>query len=192
MKKRNSSYQFRITKLGFTLMEMVIALIPLSVLIGVTTYLFTVSMQAWSSGLLHAEVREDMSYAIEKTVRDLKEAELGSLRQYNLGSGDIAHTIQYNDLSGNTYVLYLYNAGDGVLDSIYSEGLYDLRKADLSGGDIPASGEGTLILQDLVSPDALTPATALTINNNQITLNFVVQRNNETVIVRTKVRPRNL
>ena len=155
VKTLNSSYELRTTKRGFTLIEMLIALVPLSVLIGVSTYLFTVSMKAWSTASLRTEIRENMSYAMEKTVRDLKETALGSLRQYDSGGGDIAHTIQYDDLSGNTYVLYLYNASDGILDSIYSESFYDLRKADISGGDIPTSGDGTLILQDLVSSDDL-------------------------------------
>ncbi len=179
-------------KRGFTLLETLIVFALLSVLLGVSAHLFTVSMRAWGTGRLRTEIREDMSYAMEKTVRDLKEMALGSLCQYDLGSGDIAHTIQYDDLSGNTYVLYLYNADDGTLDSTYSESLYDLRKADIDGGDVPTSGDGVLILRDLVSPDAAAPATASTINTNQITLNFVVQRSDEIVIFRTKVRPRNL
>ena len=192
METRNTNYESRITKCGFTLLELLIALMPLSALIGVSAYLFTVSLRAWSTGGLRTEIREDISYAMEKTVRDLKEMALGSLCQYDSGSGDIAQTIQYDDLSNNTYVLYLYNAADGTLDSTYSQSLYDLRKADIDGGDVPASGDGALILRDLVSPDAAAPATALTINTNQITLNFVVHRSDEIVIFRTKVRPRNL
>ncbi len=173
-------------------METLIVFALLSVLLGVSAYLFTVSMRAWSTGGLHTEIREDMSYAIEKSVRALQEMGQGSLCQYDLGSGDIAHTIQYDDLSGNTYVLYLYNAADGTLDSTYSQSLYDLRKANIDGGDAPTSGDGVLILRDIVSPDAAAPATALTINTNQITLDFVVQRSDEIVRLRTKVRPRNL
>jgi prepilin-type N-terminal cleavage/methylation domain-containing protein len=179
-------------KRGFTLLEILIAISLLSVLLGVSAYLFAVSMRAWSIGQVHTEVREDISYAIEKTVRDLKEMSMDSLCQYDLGSGSIAHTIQYDDLTGNRYVLYLYNASDGTLDSTYSESFYDLRKANINGGDVPSSGDGALILRDLVSPDAAAPATALTINTNQITLDFVVQRSDETARLRTKVRPRNL
>jgi len=62
------------------------------------------------------------------------------------------------------------------------------------GGDSPASGDGMLILQDLVSPDAVAPATSLVIepSGTQVTLDFAVQRNEETVRIRTIVRPRNL
>jgi prepilin-type N-terminal cleavage/methylation domain-containing protein len=177
-------------KRGFTLLETLIAFLLFSVLMGVSAYLFTVSLRAWGTGRLRTEVREDMSYAMEKTVRDLKEMANGSLSQYL----SIAHTIQYDDLSGNRHVLYLYNADDGTLDSTYSESLYDLHKADISGGDTPASGDGKLILRDLVSPDAAALSTALTIdpNGTQVTLDFVVQRNDEIVRTRTKVRPRNL
>jgi len=190
MTENSQNADGRRQKKGFTLLETLIVFSLLSVLMGVSAYLFTVSLRAWGTGSLRTEIREDMSYAMEKTVRDLKEMANGSLHQYN----SIAHTIQYDDLSGRTYVLYLYNANDATLDSTYSKSLYDLRKADIDGGDTPASGGGVLILRDLISPDAAAPATALTIDpsGTQVSLDFVVQRRDETVRTRTKVRPRNL
>lgn len=175
-------------KRGFTLVEIMIALSLFSVLICVSAYLFAVGLRVWSTASLRTEIREDMSYAMDKTVRDLKETANASLSQYS----SIANTIQYDNLSGNTYVLYLYNADDATLDSTYGQSIYDLRKADIDGGDTPANGEGVLILKDLVSPDAAAPATALTINSNQVTLDVVVHRSDEIVRIRTKVRPRNL
>lgn len=164
-----------------------------SVLLGVSGYLFIVSLRAWDSGRQRTGIREDINYAMEKMVRDLKEMANASLTQYDAGSGDIAHTIQYDDSNANTYALYLYNADDGSFDSTYSESLYDLRKADIDGGDTPASGDGVLILRDLVSPDASEPATGLTIiGTHEVTLDIVVQRDDETVTIRTTVRPRNL
>ncbi len=188
----NQNTDDRRYKRGFTLLETLIVFSILSVLMGVSVHLFAVSLRAWGTGSLGTEIREDMSYAMEKTVRDLKAMALGSLSQYDSGSGDIAHTIQYDDLSGNTYVLYLYNADDATLDSTYSQNLYDLRKADIDGGDTPVSGGGVPILRDLVSPDTTAPATALTISATQVTLDFVVQRSDEIVRIRAKVRPRNL
>ena len=181
-------------KRGFTLLETLIVFSLLSVLMGVSAHLFTVSLRVWGTGSLRTEIREDMSYAIEKIVRDLKEMAIRSLYQYNPGGGDVAHTVQYDDFAGNTYVFYLYNSADLSFDSSYTESLYDLRKADIDGGDIPASGGGLLILRDLVSPDAAAPATALSIdpNGTHVTLDFVVQRGSETVRIRTKVSPRNL
>jgi len=188
-KKSQNAFGRRKTK-GFTLLETLIAFSLLSILMCVSAYLFTVSLRAWSTGSLRTEIREDMSYAMEKTVRDLKETANAGLGQYN----SIAHTIQYDDLSGNTYVLYLYNSNDTTLDSTYGESFYDLLKADIDGGDTPASGDGIPILRDLISPDAATPATALTIepSGTQVTFDFAVQRSKETVRMRTKVRPRNL
>jgi len=179
---------------GFTLIEMIIVLFLLAMLLGVTGLVFLVSLRAWDSGRIRGGIREDVSYAMEKTVRDLKEMALRSLYQYNPGGGDVAHTVQYNDFAGNTYVFYLYNADDSSFDSTYSESLYNLRKANTSQGGNPALGDGVLILRDLVSPDAAAPATALSIdpNGTQVTLDFVVQRSDEIVRTRTKVRPRNL
>jgi prepilin-type N-terminal cleavage/methylation domain-containing protein len=175
---------------GFTLIEMLIVLLLSAMLSGVTGLVFLVSLRAWDSGRIRTGIREDISYAAEKVVRDLKEMALRSLSQY----GSIAHTVQYNDFAGNTYVFYLYNADDSSFDSTYSEGLYNLRKANTSQGNNPALGDGVLILRDLVSPDAAAPATDLSIdpNGTQVTLDFVVQRSDEIVRIRTKVRPRNL
>jgi len=182
----------RLAKQGFTLIETIIVLLLMAILLGATGFVFLVSLRAWDSGCIRGGIREDASYAMENMVRDLKAMAMGSLSQYDSGSGNIAHTIQYDDLSGNTYVLYLYNADDATLDSTYSQSLYDLRKADITEGDDPALGEGTLILRDLVSPNATSPATALAISGNQVTIDFVLRRGNETVRTRTKVRPRNL
>lgn len=187
--KNQSTYNHGYER-GFTLLETLIVFSLLSILMYVGAYLFTVSLRAWITGSLRTEIREDMSYAIEKTVGDLKEAANSSLRQYN----SIANTIQYDDLSGNTYVLYLFNADDAVLDSTYSQDFYDLIRADIDRGDTPSSGSGVPVLRDLISPDATSQATSLTIapGGTQVTLNFVVQRSDETIRMRTKVRPRNL
>ena len=174
---------------GFTLIETIIVLLLLTTLMGVIGFISMAGLHAWNTGYIHAGIREDVSYAMEKIGRDLKEMADDSLEQYS----SIDHTIQFNDLDDNTYVLYLYNSNDSSLDSTYSESLYDLLKAGIPT-DNPTSGEGVLILRDLVSPDAVPPATALTIdpNGTQITLDFVVQRSNEKVRARTKIRPRNL
>jgi len=181
----------KVTNRGFTLIETIIVLLLLPMLLGVVGSVFIVSLRAWDAGLIRGGIREDVSYAMEKVVRDLREMANASLGQYSL----IAHTIDFNDLDGNSFVFYLYNVDDSSFDSTYSESFYDLRKANISGGDDPAYGGGLLILQDLVSPDASAPATALTIDPNdpnQVTLDFVVQRSDEIVRIRTKIRPRNL
>jgi len=177
-----------VAKRGFTLIETIIVLLLFAMLLGVAGSVFIVSLHTWDAGCLRAGIREDVSYAMEKVVRDLKEMANGSLSQYSL----IANTIQFDERGGDTYVFYLYNSADASFDSSYTESLYNLRKANITQGDEPASGEGTLILRDLVSPDAATPATALTISGAQVTLDFVVQRSDEIVRIRTKVRPRNL
>ena len=179
-----------VTNRGFTLIETLIVLLLLAILLGVSGSLFVVSLRAWDSGFLRTGIREDVSYSMEKVVRDLKEIANGGLNQYS----SIAHTIQYDEISGDgdTYVLYLYNSADPVFNSRYNRDFYNLHRANITQGDDPALGDGVLILRDLVSPDAASPVTTLTISGNQVTLDFVVQRSDETVRLRTKVRPRNL
>jgi len=179
---------------GFTLIETVIVLLLLAILLGTTGFVFLVSLRAWDSGCIRGGIREDASYAMDKIVRDLKEMANGALSQYN----SIANTIEYKEFlptgGGDRYVLYLYNSADTSFDSSYTESHYNLCKANISQGDNPALGDGVLILRDLVSPDATAPATALTIDPNgaQVTLDFVVQRSDEIVRTKTKIRPRNL
>lgn len=177
-----------VTNRGFTLIETIIVLLLLAVLLGVVGSVFIVSLHAWDSGCIRGGIREDTSYAMEKTVRDLKEMANASLGLYN----SIEHTIQFDEKGGDTYVFYLYNADDSSFDSTYSESFYDLRKAAKSQLDAANYAAGVPILRDLVSPDATPPATALTVDPNQVTLDYVVQRSDEIVRVRTKVRPRNL
>ena len=182
----------RVTNRGFTLIETIIVLLLLAMLLGVVGSVFIVSLRAWDAGLIRGGIREDVSYAMEKVVRDLKEMANGSLKKHN----SITNTIEYREFrpdgGGNTYVFYLYNSDDSSFDSSYTESHYNLYKAE---GDNPLLGDGVLILRDLVSPNAAPPATALTIDPNdpnQVTLDFVVQRSDEIVRIRIKIRPRNL
>ena len=180
--------KIKVLNQGFTLIETIIVLLLLAVMLGVTGFVCIVSLRAWDTGCLRSGIREDVNYAMEKVIRDLKEMANASLDQYD----SIEHTIQFEETGGDTYVLYLYSLDDPVFNSTYNRDFYNLHKANITQGDDPDSGEGVLILRDLVSPDAASPATALTISGNQVTLDFVVQRNDETVRLRAKVRPRNL
>jgi len=335
--------KLRYANRGFTIIEVLVVLVFFPILFGASGFLIITSLRALNSSIEHADVRDDMTFATEKIVRDLKKTAEGGLSQYS----SIAHTIEIDTVDGSTSVFYLYNASDTTLDSTYSESTYDLRRActvpscwtqiiydefetdfgnwtdggtdctryisgpfahqgiaaieiqdntsssvmstsdlDLSsysqvlvefwyhprdldgvedfwlqistnGGDSystvqtwvngtdftngsfyeesvtitgytltdetrirfrvdasgnddniyfdevrvsastgvtdsPSSGEGMLLLRDVVSPDATEPATDLTISGNEVTLDLVVQRGTETMTMRTKVRPRNL
>jgi len=334
--------RLRRTNRSFTIIEVLVVLVLFPILFGASGFLFITSLRALNSSIEHAGIREDMTFAMEKIVRDLKKTTQGGLSQYS----SIAHTIEIDGLDGGTQVYYLYNADDTTLDSTYGESFYDLRRANtvagwtqiiydefetdfgnwtdggsdcarytggtfahqgddavelqdntstsvVSTGDLamstysevkvefwywadsmesgedfwlqistnggnsyatakswvsgtdfsndtfyeesvtitgytltdetrirfrldasdnfddvyfdeirvsgstggsesPESGEGMLILRDLVSPDATEPATDLTISGNEITLDLVVTRGTETMVMRTKARPRNL
>ena len=78
----------------------------------------------------HAGIRDDMTLAMKKVVRNLEETAAGGLSQYS----SIAHTIEIDAVDGETYVYYLYNSDDSTLNSTYGESTYDLRRAKTTGG----------------------------------------------------------
>lgn len=174
---------------AFTILELMIVVIMLPVLVGVVILAFNTVLKSWNSSLKSITYREDIEIGVDKMSRALRESEKGSLTQYN----SISHTLQFDEVGGDTYVYYLYNASDTSFDSTYSEDLYALKKADITSGQDPSSGDGVVILRDVVSPDAASPATSIIIGNGRIvTLDLVVQRfENKKIRFRQKVRARN-
>lgn len=168
-------------KRGFTLIELMIAILFFVILTGVVAYVFHVILYSWYNQETRAGIDIDIDSATEEAVRDIREAKAVS----SVNSDEIRFTADQS----NYYIYYLYNADDSYPPA-FDESSYDLRRAPLTGG-ISGSftyGTGKIIVIDVVPP----PTSDLSISGNMVTIDLTVTRGGETVRSRTKIRPRNL
>jgi len=171
-------------KKGFTLAELMLTVLLFTVMTGAVVLIFRSILVAWSSQEARAGVSISLDSGMEKVVRDLR------------GAREILSTAGYNEFrftqDQDAYsIYYLYNADDSyVPPPAFNQGLYQLRKATLSGGinGTFTYGSGELILFDVVAPGA----SALSFAGNLATIDLSVLRKDETLRSRTQVRPRNL
>jgi prepilin-type N-terminal cleavage/methylation domain-containing protein len=68
-------------KKGFTLIELIIVIVLLSVLVGVAAWTFVAGLRSWNSGIDRANIRQDGSFALEIMVRELSQADSFTIAQ---------------------------------------------------------------------------------------------------------------
>lgn len=174
----------RTSRKGATLIELMIVLVLLSVLGGAAMMVFNVVLLSWSSQTERSGADLQLERAAEEMVRDLREA-----RQFQSTAG--RDEVRYTTDGSTFFIFYLYNAGDTYgPPPAFNQTVYQLRRATLTGGlsGTFTYGSGTLLLTEV-----LPPATSdLSASGNLITLDLSVERKEETVRLRTQVRPRNL
>ncbi len=168
---------------GVTLIELMIAVLLLSVLIGGSAVVFNTLLLSWASQTQRSGADLQLERAVEETVRDLREArQIQSISGYD--------EIRYTTDGSTFQIIYLYHAGDSYAPPAFNQAVYQLRRASLTGGlgGTFTYGEGTLLLTDVLPPST----SDLSASGNLITLDLSVQRGDETLRARTQVRPRNL
>lgn len=175
-------------KKGMTLIELVVALLLFSVLMGAAVILFNEVLLSWASSGTRSGIEIQLERAVEEMVRDLREA-----KQIQDGPSSSTHydEIRYTPDNSTYYVYYLYHASDSyVPPPAFGQSSYQLFRETLSGGigGTFAYGSGTLLLTDVLPPTA----TDLSVNSSLATLDISVTRGDETIRSRTQVRPRNL
>ena len=166
---------------GFTLIELIITILMLVVLTGVSAFVFRAVLLSWHSQETRSGIDIALERGIEEMVRDLRKAK----QVQSVNNDEIRFT---HDLIAY-YIYYFYNANDSYPPS-FSQGSYQLRKAELSGG---ISGTFTYGSGSIIITEALPPAASdLSMSANLITLDLSIKRGDETIRSRTQVRPRNL
>ena len=88
----------------------------------------------------------------------------------------------------NNYIFYLYNASDSY-PPIFNQSSYQLKKAELSGGigGTFTYGSGRIILTEVLPP----PTSDLSLSGNIATIDLSITRRDETIRLRSQVKPRN-
>lgn len=167
-------------KKGLTLIELLLTTAMLAILIFTVGYVFVVGSNLWSEGYARSDIRGDISQAVELISKSLRQAKsIDDLTESSitftadLGSGD------------DTYRVYLYNASDGEPNPPYKQqSIYELRWAK---GTV-SYGSGAILATDIPIPTNIP----FSQSNNLITIDLTATRGDETVRIRSNIRPRNL
>lgn len=61
-------------KSGFTLIELVLVIVLISILLGAITFTFVVGLRAWDVGMLHGGIKKEASYNLRIMSEELKQA----------------------------------------------------------------------------------------------------------------------
>ena len=148
---------------------------------GVSALVFRAVLLSWSSQETRTGIDIALDRGIEEIVRDLRKA-----RQVQSVNND---EIRFTHNLTAYYIYYLHNAADSYPPN-FSQGSYQLRRAELSGG---ISGTFTYGSGAIIITEVLPPAISdLSISASLITLDLSIKRGDETIRSRTQVRPRNL
>lgn len=164
---------------GFTVLELLIVILALTILVGVVGNVYTVGLDLWNDGLGRSQARTDLSQALELISRNLRKA----TRIDALTASSITFTANLGGGS-STYRVYLYNSADPEPNPPYSQAFYELRWAQ---GAVNY-GSGAILSTGIVQP----VAAPFIRSGNVITIDLTAVRGNETVKLKSSVRPRNL
>lgn len=165
---------------GLTLIELMITIVMLVVLAGACVAIFRVVLLSWSAAQKRVGVDINLNRGMEEIIRDLR------------GSNQVQSSndeIRFTKDAVSYYIYYLYNAGDPY-PPVFNQSSYTLYKAALTGG-IGGSftyGSGQIIIKNVLPP----PTSDLSCSGNMATLDISAKKSDETIRLKTQVRPRNL
>ncbi len=168
---------------GITLLEVLISIGVFSALLAATAYALNPILLAWSSQQDRMELQRQLQHGLEKAVRELRTA----VALQNDSSDAIRFTLRESGVS-NSYILYLYNAGD-TWPPAYSQTTYQLRRASLTGGisGTFTYGAGSLFLRDVKPP----ASSDLSVSGSLATLDLTLSRADETFRLLERAKRRN-
>lgn len=169
---------------GLTLIELMISIVLMSALGTAAILIFNVVLRSWSVQTERQGTDIQLDRAVEEVVRDLRQAtQIQSVSGYD--------EIRYTQDGSNFYIFYLYNASDSYAPPpAFGQSSYQLWKGTLSGGisGTFTYGSGTLMASGILPP----PTSDLSASGNLLTVDVSSKNGDETIQVRTQVRPRNL
>lgn len=167
-----------------TLIELIITLLLFAVLMTAAAMSLNPILLAWSSHQDRMDLQRQVQHGLEKAIRDIR----GAVALQNDANDAIRYTLRENGAS-NSYILYLYHAGD-TWPPAYNQTGYQLRKAVLTGGIAGTFtyGSGDLLMRDIQPPTA----SDLSVSGKVATLDLTLIRASEAFRLIERVRSRNL
>lgn len=169
-------------KKGLTLIELMISTMMVVILAGVVIYVFRAILLSWSGSEARSGINITLYRAVEEMRRDVITA-----KAVASGTND---EVRFTAINNTNWIYYLYNSNNFYPPS-FNQQKYELKKTGLSGTNLTNGaftyGNGATILTDVSPP----PTTDLSFSSNLVTLDLSSVRDNETVRLRTQIKPRN-
>ncbi|MCK5580669.1 MAG: hypothetical protein KAJ18_05280 [Candidatus Omnitrophica bacterium] len=162
-----------------TLLELLVVILALVILVGVINNVFFVGFNVWNEGFSRAEIRTDLGQALELISKNLRQA--GSVDALTESSITFSADLGGGD---DTYRVYLYHEDDPEPNPPYTQDTYDLRWAK---GTVDY-GAGANLVTDIAQPTHIPFSQTGAV----ITMDLTATRGDETLRLRSNVRPRNL
>lgn len=164
---------------GVTIMELMVALLVLTVLGGLATSVYLFGAHALHAYQTTSAARAELSQAMDTAV--------GMMRQASsidaISSGGVSFTADLG-AGSNSFRLYLYNELDPEPNPPYSQAEYQLRLAQAETD----YGSGAVLVSGLKPPGQVP----FRLDGDVITLDWTVTAEDVPIRLRTAVRPRNL
>ena len=159
-------------------------------LVSAVMAVYIVSLQGWDNLGHRNDIREKLHFAVERMVRDVREA-----KAISVTSNALMLTLNESG-SDNNYIYYLHNSSDSC-PMTYSQATYDLRRTTFTSGSLPATlncarftyGSGEIIAKGLTPP---TGNTSITKTGNYAALKLEGIEGNDKLTIRGEVRARNV
>ena len=161
-----------IKKCGFSLLEMILVIVLTVILTGAVFLVYLTGFRVYNAGEDRSNLRTEMFLALEEITRIVTGANNIVLESANRLKATQGTTV---------YRFYLYNIGDPVPS--YDQNSYDLRKSV----DDETYGSGAT-LATAVQPNVFS----YNDSDKIVTVDLTATKNNTTVHMRTKIKPRNL
>jgi prepilin-type N-terminal cleavage/methylation domain-containing protein len=167
---------------GMTLVEMMIASIIVTLLIGSAMTVYIAVLKSWAG----QERRVGISIVSDRALSEMSN-ELRSASEVSTSINN--DEIRYTNDGSNYYIYYLYNSSD-TYPPAFTESSYQLKHTALTGtiNGTFTYGDGRIIATDVLPPTT----TDLSFSGSTITMDMSITRGDETIRSKTKVSPRNI
>ena len=169
---------------GFTLLEVVIAIIMFVLLAVTVIFVFRAALLSWTFQDDRTGIRVKVHRGIDELFRDLREAK-------NIQSTTSYDEIRFSGDGSNYSIYYFYNSNDVYTPPpAFNQTTYELKKTNLTGGVNGTFnyGDGQMILAEVLSPIT----SDLSVNGSVVNIDLSVKHHDETIRRVTQVIPRNL